>query len=568
MKMRALHGQGMGRVRALPGWRALVALACGASPGVAQVSFVDATGEAGITFVNHGLGINHAGVAAVDLDLDGYPELFFQDGYNGANHLYMNNRDGTFTEAGASWGVRTTEFTVAPVFFDFDNDGLLDLALASRVSEAEQRVRLLRNVGGRFVEVSDDAGLAERWGSPTSTVLKSMTAFDYDGDGFADMFVSYAAPCLDLMNSGIVYHNRGDGTFELTRPCQLMSTGCAQWQAMAGDLDLDGLLDVFTAEDYFTESHVFLNDGRGSLIDVGVTVGITGNSPDMGIGMADYDNDGDFDVYVTDITDRGNGGNRLFRNEVLTLGRLEFTEVARDAGVYDTAVGWGATFFDYDNDGWLDLGVASSNRASKLFRNRADGGFDDVGAPLGFAPPAGARGMAAVDYDLDGDLDVILARLDGPAQLLRNDGGAAAPWLKVRLHDRTGRDPEAMGAKVTVRTPGLDQIREVRSGANFNSQEPFELHFGLGNALKAMSVRVEWPDGAVTTSGPFAARRLVHLSRSLADTDLNARVDTRDVLRYLNAWAAQSGEADFDGDGVIDAADFQAYIAVFLRDWK
>lgn len=544
----------------------LLLLGLAGSVGHGQVSFVEVTADAGITFVNHGQGVNHAGVAAVDLTGDGYPELFFQDGYNGANHLYRNNRDGTFTEVGEAWGVRTAEFTIAPVFFDFDNDGRLDLALASKVNENEQRVRLLRNYGGVFVDISDACGLIQRWGISGGVSLKGLTSLDYNGDGFADLFVTYTSACSDLGSAGIVYRNLGNSTFALESPCVLLETGCSQWQAMASDLNLDGLLDVFGAEDFGTESHVFLNDGLGSLIDVGVPAGITGEAPDMGIGLADYDQDGDFDVYVTDITERGVGGNRLFRNELIPSGSLRFTNVAEQAGVKDTAVGWGATFFDYDNDGWLDLAVASSNRVSKLFRSRGNGTFEDVGASIGFAPVGGARGIAAVDFDLDGDLDVILGNVDGPAQVYRNDGGNARSWIRVALADRTGREPQATGAKITLFAPGIEQMRETRSAENFNSQEPFTLHFGMGTALVATNIRVEWPDGTVTNSPQARAGQTHRLVRSRADMNRDARLTFEDGQVYRAAWQAGDPEADLNGDGLVNDTDAQLFLTIFRRD--
>lgn len=543
----------------------------GAADGPASVRFVEVTRQIGVTFVNHtdqpSNDSNHAGVAAVDLTGDGFPELFFQDGYEGENHLYVNNRDGTFTEAGEAWGVRTDELTVAPVFFDADGDGLLDLATASRVSPSVQRVRLLLNRGGWFEDVSASSGFGERFGEGAVTSLRGLTAFDHDGDGDTDLFVTQVGTCADLSRAGLVYENLGGGRFALTNPCEFAETGCHQWQAVATDLDMDGALDVFCAEDAGSVSRLLLNDGRGAFVDVGASVGRLGDATDMGLAIGDYDNDGDLDVYTTDLGLFDIGANRLFRNELIPTGDLAFTQVAREAGVRDSGIGWGATFVDYDNDGWLDLAVASADKPSKLFRSRADGTFEDIGASIGFAPVGRANGLIAVDYDGDGDLDLVVANVNGPAQVYRNEGGDSGGAVVIRLRDRTRHDRWAIGARVSLeRGDGAAQLREIRTGTSFNSQESFGAHFGVGSERGPFTAAVTWPGGAVTVSrGVLSGDRLV-LTRSIADFSMDGMIDTRDFVAFLGAWAAGEAAADVTGDGIVNGEDFDAYLVAFLSD--
>lgn len=547
--------------------RAAAALAAAFSAAaLADPVFTDVTAQSGIHFVNHAA-INHSGVCAVDLTGDGYAELFFNDvaGFN--NELYLNNRDGTFTEVGAAWGVRTPEITISQVFFDLDNDGRLDVALNSQNASGENRVRLLRNAGDTFVDVSDAAGLLERF---TELSFKGITAFDHDGDGFLDLFVGVAGDCTTAAPGNFVYHNNADGTMTLMLPCLPMSDGCINWQPLAADLNADGRSDVFVAEDTWTHSRVFINRVDGLLQDVGFDVGINKKAPDMGVVAADYDNDGDLDVFTTDYTIQGMGGNRLFRSALNAGGGLMFADVAKTAGVNDSGFSWGATFLDYDNDGWSDLAVTNSAGASRLFRNRANGTFENVSAAAGFAPVGTGSGLAAVDFDLDGDLDLVITNTGGPALLFRNDGGNAANWLRVRLSDRSGRNPHAIGARVTLAAGGVTQLRELTSGMSFYSQEDGTLLFGLGAAIKADQIVVTWPDGSWNTASDVSPGQTVHFVRVQGDFDGDGSVTPADIEPFVNALMGDVPDvnvrqrADVNRDGRIDGFDIEPFLALLV----
>ncbi|MCG3127547.1 MAG: hypothetical protein CHACPFDD_02409 [Phycisphaerae bacterium] len=537
-----------------------------ATTALADPVFTNVTTQAGINFTNHAA-INHSGVCAVDLTGDGYAELFFNDvaGFN--NELYLNNGDGTFTEVGAAWGVRTPEITISQVFFDLDNDGRLDVALNSQNAGGENRVRLLRNVGGGFIDISDAAGLLERF---TELFFKGITAFDHDGDGFLDLFVGVAGECSTAAPGNLVYHNNGDGTMTLMLPCLPMSDGCINWQPLAADLNADGRTDVFVPEDTWTQSRVFINRLDGLLEDVGFNVGITKKAPDMGVVAWDYDNDGDLDVYTTDYTIQGMGGNRLFRSALSTGGGLMFTDVAKTAGVSDTGFSWGVTSLDYDNDRWLDLAVTNSAGASRLFRNRADGTFENVSSAAGFAPVGTASGLAAVDYDLDGDLDLILTNTGGPALLFRNDGGNAANWLRVRLADRTGHNPQAIGSRVTLTAGGVTQLRELTSGMSFYSQEDGSLLFGLGSAPHADVITVTWPDGSWNSASHVSPRQTIQFVRVQGDFDGDGSVTPADIEPFVNALMGDVPDdnvrlrADVNRDGRIDGFDIEPFLALLV----
>jgi len=472
----------------------------------AQVQFVDVTASTGIDFHNRHASAR-AGVCAVDLTGDGYPELFFNQAEGFDNQLYLNNGDGTFTDVSASWNVPGGVATSQAMFVDYDGDGLLDLALLQAFDEGVQALRLMKNTGGRFVDFPDARAV-----HAGEDVGYEMTAFHYDQDGRLDLFTT-RGDCTTRRRHGTVYRNDGRGSFEILNPCWAETAECNSWQPVAADLNADGRSDLFVAQDSIAPSRLYVNQVDGSMIDVGKTLGIKA-APDMGVAIADYDNDGDQDIYTTDITLGSLGGNRLFQNQLTETGSLGLIDVGRRAGVHDTGTGWGASFFDSDNDGDLDLAVASWNKTSKLFRHRGDGNFDDVGESIGFAPEGRAIGLIAVDYDLDGDQDVIISNMNGRPQVYRNDGGNSNAWVKVRLVDAIGADPYCLGATVYVSTEDRTRMREVRAATSMASQEPFLLHFGIG-AHDQCAVQVRWADGVLSNRVVALAGQTLTLRRQL-----------------------------------------------------
>jgi hypothetical protein len=276
---------------------------------------------------------------------------------------------------------------------------------------------------------------------------------------------------------------------------------------VCSDFDDDGRIDMFVANDS-TPNLLYHNTGDGAFKEIGFLSG-TALSQDgaeqgsMGVDAGDYDHDGRFDIFVTNFVDEYN---TLYRND----GRNMFTDVSYKADVARVSmpfVGWGTKFFDYDNDGWDDLFVANGHvypqlqhyRQRKLLhRNNRNGTFSEVAAQFG-APlmqERASRGVAFADLDNDGDVDLAIADLDGPPQLLRNDGGNANNFVMVRLigvkSNRAG-----IGARVKVVSGDLSQIDEVRSGASYMSQSDLRLHFGLEKRTKIDIIEIRWPSGAV-----------------------------------------------------------------------
>lgn len=278
------------------------------------------------------------------------------------------------------------------------------------------------------------------------------------------------------------------------------------------DFDDDGWPDILVANDA-TPNYAYRNNHDGTFTDVGLMLGFAVNENgieqgSMGISIGDYDRDGRLDVVVTNFSDDYN--TIYHKNSDGTL--TDVSRATKTADVSMPYVGWGTKFFDYDNDGWLDLFVVNGHvypqiegaypggmyRQRKLvYRNLRDGTFTEVAQALGAAlmEPRASRGAAFGDYDDDGDVDVIVNDLDGPSMLLRNDGGSrAGHWISLKLVG-TKSNRNAVGAKVWLKAGGLTQVDEVHSGDSYISHSDWRLHFGLGSTTRVPELIIRWPNG-------------------------------------------------------------------------
>ena len=550
-------------------WRGLLAGALlAALGGDWRVRLVDVTEPAGLTRVSVYGGLerkrfiietNGAGVAWIDYDNDGWVDALVLSGTRleegsrqerswprgeaPTNRLYRNNRDGTFRDVTDEVGLRRTGWASAVCAGDYDNDGWLDLFITSYGQNV-----LYRNRGGRFEDVTAAAGLATsgtRWGSGCSFV-------DYDRDGKVDLFVAnylvldlQAAPepgqgasCLWKgipVNCGpkglptdtnLLYHNEGDGRFRDVSEASGIAKvkGRYAMTATAADLDGDGWVDLYVACDT-TAAILYRNNHDGTFSDVALASGVAfsefGNEQaGMGLGVGDFDGDGQLDLFKTHFADDIPA---LYRN----LGRGQFEDVAMASGLgaQNRYVQWGAGAADLDNDGKPDVFYATGNvypeiealmpqyphRSPKIvFRNLGDGRFEDVSARSGpgAAAPHSSRGVAFGDYDNDGDLDVLVMNMNERPSLLRNDYDGGNGWLMVRLQGvRSNR--AGLGATVVVTSGGRKQARAALSQSSYYSHDDLRLHFGLGAARAAELVEVRWPSGAVDRLRDVAGRRLV-----------------------------------------------------------
>jgi hypothetical protein len=490
------------------------------------------------------------GAAFVDYDNDGWQDLFILNGtrLEGAppgttNRLYKNNRDGTFTDVTDKAGLSHTGWASAVTVGDFDNDGSDDLF----ITYYGQNVLYRNNGNGTFTDVTEKAGLRQsdvRYGSGCTWV-------DYDRDGRLDLFVAtYLNTTLEKLpkpgqnadcrwkgipvncgprglphGSVRLYHNNGDGTFtDVSQQSGVArASGSYPMTAVAADYDNDGWPDIYVACDS-TPSWLFRNQRDGTFreeaLERGIALSEDGmEQAGMGIGLGDYDLDGNLDIFKTHFSD---DTNVLYRND--GKGNFDDVTIRAGIGVETRFVGWGTGMIDLDNDGHPDLFMVTGSvypeverqlpaypfKTPRLvFRNLGEGRFEELIEEAGpaVASTHASRGCAFGDFDNDGDVDVVVINLNEPPSLLRNDVSGQGHWLKVRL-EGVKSNRSAIGARVIARYGGRSQAQEVTAQSSFYSANDRRLHFGLGNAATA-DLTVRWPNGTIEKIGSVAADHLV-----------------------------------------------------------
>ncbi len=516
----------------LLGWSPLLVRAQERGSVQSTPRFVDVTASAGLLF-SHGYidgprtdpRMATGGVAAGDFDGDQLVDLYVVTGDIGPNFLFRNRGDGTFEKVGEQAGVRLDQtLSSGPVFADFDGDGWEDLFVGAI---EDRKVRLFRNLGnGTFQDVTEECGI-----SAVGNTFSSAFG-DYDRDGDLDVFLTHWTGRNDPRNDVHLWRNNGDLTFTGLPDLEVGLTGYEDtdysFTPNFVDIDGDGWSDLLVAGD-FRSSKIFLNKRDGTFENI--TTPVISDDNGMGAAVGDYDNDGDMDWFVSSIFDPEPGfgfsrtGNRLYRN----LGDGTFEDVTSEAGVREGFWGWGSCFADFDNDGQLDLfhtngfvpiqrpddksfrgepGAVFHDDPSRLFISNGDGTFTERSEEWELVDTGQGRGVVCFDYDRDGDLDIFVSNNSQQSKLYRNDGGNKGNFLNVRLTRRSAAVPAA-GARISVTVDGVTQLREWRAGSNYVSQQPQEVHFGLGDALLVQELRIVWPDGEIERFRNVPANRFL-----------------------------------------------------------
>jgi hypothetical protein len=492
-------------------------------------NFVDVTAKAGISF-KHSTGATGkkllpetlgSGCAFVDLDGDGFPDILLLNG-SGFPALYHNNRNGTFTDVTAASGLKINMKAMGVAVGDYDNDGRPDLYITTLDGD-----HLFHNEGGmHFRDVTKQSGIVN------VSFGTSATWFDYDRDGKLDLFVanyvewspekdiyctldgrnkSYCTPESYKGTTSRLFHNLGNGTFEdVTKKAGLYDTTSKALGVVALDYDMDGWPDLLVANDT-QPNKLYHNNGNGTFTERGVAAGIAFSEDGvaragMGVDSADYDGSGFPSVVIGNFSNQMLG---LYHNE----GKGLFVDEAPSSAVGRASLltlAFGMFFFDYDNDGLIDLFIANGHLDADihkvqqrvfyampphLFRNLGGKRFEDVVAKVGpdLQQPKVARGAAYADLDGDGYLDLLVTTNGGEAHLYRNTGGDNHS-LRVRLQGAKS-NRQGVGARVRVETSRGWQWQSLKAGQGYCSSSEDVRTFGLGRDAAAKTVEIVWPGG-------------------------------------------------------------------------
>jgi len=543
------------------------ALAGGSSsgPAIPPVTFRDVTQQGGIRFVHNNGAFGKKflpetlgpGVAFIDYDNDGWPDIFLVNGMDWPGHiqkhttpkLYRNNHDGTFTDVTHKAGLDVEMYGMGVAVGDYDNDGFDDLVVT-----ALGQSRLFHNNGnGTFTDVTQKAGL-----SGPRELSTSAAWVDFDKDGHLDLVVgnyvqwaqetdlyctldgkskSYCTPESYKGTAARLWHNRGDGTFEdVTQKAGLGDPTSKTMGIAVLDYDNDGWPDLLFSNDT-QPNKLYRNNGNGTFSEKGVIAGIAFSEDGvaragMGVDAADYDHSGYPSVMITNFS---NQMLSLYHNE----GKGLFVDEAPQSAIGRATLltlGFGCFFFDYDLDGWPDIFIANGHidpeiqrvqanvkyaMPPHLFRNLGKGKFGEVTNSMGaaFVTPRVGRGAAYADIYNDGRLDLLLSTNGGPAYLFRNEaqGSPANRSLRLKLVG-TKSNKDGIGAVVRLSSGGDSQTQMLRSGSSYLSSSELILTFGLAQRDKAETIEIRWPSGQVDHLSSVAAGQTITVTEGKGQT--------------------------------------------------
>ncbi|UCG27356.1 MAG: CRTAC1 family protein [Bacteroidales bacterium] len=516
--------------------------------------YQDIINYSGIDFV-HTIGDDHlsnlvesvgGGAAFFDYDQDGFLDLYMTNGNftenlsmnedhppvtTSENRLYRNLQNGTFEDVTEKAGVGDRGYGMGVTVADYDNDGSTDIY----ISNHGPNVLYHNNGDGSFTDVTGRAGVGGNECSVGAVWL------DYDNDGFLDLYVGnyiefdpqynyyyapdgFPGPMAYEGQSDVLYHNRGDGTFEdVTRDMGVFNKDGRAMGVGAADYDNDGFVDIYVSNDHMV-NYLYHNNGGEGFEDRGIMSGVAFNQVgeatiSMSVDFADYNNDGLIDLFVSDDVYCS-----LYRNE----GNGVFTEMSYNAGIAVACgqfVGWASSFLDYDNDGDLDLFKVNGElkhlygQEDQLFENDGNGNFLDVSTERGdyFQEELVGRGGCFGDYDNDGDIDAYIVNLNDHGVLLRNNKGNKNNWISLLLiGEISNRD--GIGARVTITSGDLVQVTHKKSSSGYLSQNDPRLYFGFGDKKIVDRIEVVWPSGRINVLENIEAGQFLTINESEAAT--------------------------------------------------
>jgi hypothetical protein len=535
-------------------------------PAAASITFRDVTQQSGIHFTHNNGAFGKKflpetlgpGVAFIDYDNDGWPDIFLVNGMDWPGHqqkhttpkLYHNNHDGTFTDVTHKAGLDVEIYGMGVAVGDYDNDGFDDLFVT-----ALGQSRLFHNNGnGTFTDVTQKAGL-----SGPHELSTSAAWVDYDKDGRLDLVVgnyvqwtqendlyctldgkskSYCTPESYKGTAARLWHNRGDGTFEdVTQKAGLGEPTSKTMGIAVLDYDNDGWPDLLFSNDT-QPNKLYRNNGNGTFSEKGVIAGVAFSEDGvaragMGVDAADYDHSGHPSLMITNFS---NQMLSLYHNE----GKGLFVDEAPQSAIGRATLltlGFGCFFFDYDLDGWPDIFIANGHIDPEIqkvqanvkyampphvFRNLGKGKFEEVTNSMGaaFIAPRVGRGAAYADINNDGRLDLLLSTNGGSVYLFRNEAQTTASTnrsLRLKLVG-TKSNHDGIGAVVRLTAGGETQTQMLRSGSSYLSSSELVLTFGLAQHDKAEAIEIRWPSGQVDHLTNVQAGRTITATEGKGET--------------------------------------------------
>jgi len=439
-----------------------------------QVTFTDVAVSMGVNDPGAG-----QGAVLLDVNNDGFLDIFLNNNAN-QNKLWINNGGTAYTDESVSYGLNFTGPGRGVSAADFNNDGLIDII----VGQFNATIILYKNINGSFTNFTTNAGVSfTGWGG-------SINWFDFNNDGKID---------AAFANDGVPYHYnylfRNDNLSSFTNVAYSvgLTDSLSTLTLATADYDNDGDLDLFCGSQTQNPSGtgttmLYKNNGNGTFTDVTFASGIFSAFYTWGSEWGDYDNDGDMDIYLANYT----GNNQLYKNN----GDGTFNEVSNSMGLNDAGQSYSCGWFDYDNDADLDLYVAKSSSAiDRLYRN--DGTtFVDVAPSVGTNDNRHSACISLGDFNNDGFVDIYLVNNGSENRLYKSNAGNSNKWIILKLSG-VASNRSAIGARVSVRTGSLRQIREVEGGSGGKGQNSLPVEFGLGFANIIDSLSVRWPSGTV-----------------------------------------------------------------------
>lgn len=519
------------------------------------------------------------GGAVGDFNRDGWQDVFFLGGPQGVDRLFINNGDGTFSDAAAAWGVARQHWGVAVAVGDYNRDGWLDLYVTSGGAAGLSCLHILyRNNGnGTFTDTALASGVRD------TTAGAGLDGFgaawgDYDLDGWLDLAV---AGWIYRSGGNRLFRNNGNGTFtDVTASLGVSMEYVRGFSPRFVDMNGDRSPELLWTADFGT-SRYFVNDGNGTFTESTAASGVGLDGNGMGATIGDFNADGRPDWYVTSITTQQQGhpsvpgtGNMLYLN----MGGHQYVEHSAAAGVKSGGWGWGTAAVDLRNMGRQDL-VATNGWAGPNFNGEFlmdqtcvflnDGAmtFASAAPGCGVTHTGQGRGLVTFDADNDGDQDLLIFTNNGPLTYYRNDTPSSANgYLRIDLRARgvVGAAPDGYGAHVTVRTGPIVQHRWVCGGSNYVSQGELAAHFGLGAATIADEVRVEWPNGHITLHSGVAINRTVTIRACPADVNDDGGVSVQDIFDFLSAYFGGGSGGDHDLSGSATVQDIFDYLGDYF----